>query len=134
MKLYNPARVDYPVHMFGPHLPLMSRLRTWSQRAQWLLCLCMLSFAFASVCNAQDLADPPHKVAGSHAVAGDSDGDPDGDPSHAKRCADCHNHHGAALPLLPPFQSLAPPSAEPVGTTSTPRSATATRELRPPIA
>jgi hypothetical protein len=133
MKLCNPARVDYPVCMHRPRLPLMTRLRALSQRAQWLLCLCMLSFAFASVCSAQDLADPPHKVAGSHAVAADADDGADGDLSHAKRCADCHNHHGAALPLLPLFHSLAPPNAEPIGTTSTPRSATSTRELRPPI-
>jgi hypothetical protein len=133
MKLCNPARVDYPVGMYGTRLPLMTRLRTWSQRAQWLVCLCMLSFAFASFCNAQDLADPAHEVAASDAVAGDLDDGPDGDASHAKRCADCHNHHGAALPLLPLFQSLTPPNAEPMRSTPTPHSATTTRELRPPI-
>ena len=134
MKLYNPGCVDYPVSMYRARHPLLTRLRTWSQRAQWLLCLCMLSFAIASVCNAQDLANPTHDIAGSPAVAGDLDAGPDGDVSHAKRCADCHNHHGVVLPLQPLYRSLVPPDAEPIGSTLTPHSATTTRELRPPIA
>ena len=93
----------------------------------------MLSFAFASFCNAQDLADPPHDAAGSHTALGDADGGPDGDASHAKRCADCHNHHGATLPLVPMFHSFAPPSTEPMTTMPTPHSIATTRELRPPI-
>lgn len=133
MKLCNPGSAGYPVCMHQPHRPLLTRLRAWSPRAQWLLILCMLSFAFASFCNAQDLADPTHDVAGSHSVVGDSDDGPDGDTSHAKRCADCHNHHGTALPVVTLYLSLAPPSAEPMGSTLAPHSAATTRELRPPI-
>ena len=134
MKLCNPASADYPVRMPRAPRPLLTRLRTWSQRAHWLLVVCMLSFAFASICNAQDLADPAHDAAGTHVVAGDSDDGPDGDSSHAKRCADCHNHHGTALPLVTLFLSLAPPSDEPMGSTLSPHSADTARELRPPIA
>ena len=133
MKLCNRARASYPVPMHRTSRPLLTRLRASSLRARWLLILCMLSFAFASFCNAQDLADPPHDVAGSHAVVGDSDDGPDGDSSHEKRCADCHNHHGTALPVVTLYLSLAPPSAEPMGSTLAPPSAATTRELRPPI-
>ena len=134
MKLYNPARTDYPMAMHRVRQSLLSRLRAWSQRTQWMLCLCLLSFAFASFCNAQDLADPVRDAPSSHAAVADSDSGADDDAADTKRCADCHNHHGAALPLLLAFNSLVPPSAEPMATMPTLRSATTTRELRPPIA